>query len=235
MTFGDTPPEHLYTNQTTPYFRAPHIYIALPMRFFPGRKVLTPEQAKSLGVDPGYSGDCADCVFMTSRGAARYDRTFMEGFIRPGTDLGNWASRAGMAACGVIPTGPAEISLYKQANYAQPTAHLLRYILRTDGFASVRAPYRGGELLTRPLKFTGHTLRINFSTSAAGSVRIEIQDESNRAAPGFALTDCEEIVGDSIARTVAWKGSSEVSRLAGKPVRLRFVMKDADVFAVQFS
>jgi hypothetical protein len=26
MDFGGTPPEHLYTNSTTPYFRAPHIF-----------------------------------------------------------------------------------------------------------------------------------------------------------------------------------------------------------------
>ena len=29
MTFGDVPHEHLYTNQTAAYFRAPHIYTAL--------------------------------------------------------------------------------------------------------------------------------------------------------------------------------------------------------------
>ena len=37
MSFGDAPPEHLYTNQTQPYFRAPHIYIATPARFNPDR------------------------------------------------------------------------------------------------------------------------------------------------------------------------------------------------------
>jgi hypothetical protein len=45
MSFGDTPREHLYTSQTHPYFRAPHVYLATPMRFMPGRKVLTSEQA----------------------------------------------------------------------------------------------------------------------------------------------------------------------------------------------
>jgi len=235
MNFGLTPPEHLYTNQTTPYFRAPHVYIAFPMRFFPGKRALTPEQAESLGVDPGYSGDCADCVFMTSRGGTRYDRTFMEAFIRPGADLGNWASRAGMAACGVIPTGPAEISLYKQANYAQPSAHLVRYTLRTDGFISVNAPYRGGEIVTRPLKFTGRKLVINFAASAAGSIRIEILDDSGRVVPGYRLADCEEILGDFIERTVTWKGSPDVSLLSGKEVRLRFVMKDVDLYSIRFT
>lgn len=38
MEYGDRPVEHLYTNQTHPYFRAPHIYLAVAARFFPGRK-----------------------------------------------------------------------------------------------------------------------------------------------------------------------------------------------------
>ena len=54
MSFGDTPYEHLYTNQTHPYFRAPHIYIAFAARFMPGRKVVTDEQAKLLNVNPKY-------------------------------------------------------------------------------------------------------------------------------------------------------------------------------------
>ncbi len=42
-----TPSQHLYTNQTQPYFRAPHIYIALPARYFPGKRVLTGQGAGS--------------------------------------------------------------------------------------------------------------------------------------------------------------------------------------------
>ncbi|MEW6303567.1 MAG: hypothetical protein AB1705_08860 [Verrucomicrobiota bacterium] len=234
MSFGGTPPEHLYTNQTHPYFRAPHLYVALPMRFMPGRKVLTDAQATKLGVAKGYGSDCAEAVLMTSRGGTQYDRTFMEGFIRPGTDLGNWASRAGLTALGVVPTGPAEMSLYKQAHYTQPTAHLLRYTLRTDGFASLNAPYKGGEMTTKPLKFSGKQLVLNFSTSAAGSVRVEIQDAQGKPIPGFALADATETIGDDIERIVAWKNGSDVSKLAGQPVRLRFVMKDADVYSLRF-
>ncbi len=199
------------------------------MRFMPGRKVLTPDQAKTLGVDPGYAGDCAECVFMTSRGGASYQRTFMEGFIRPGSDPGNWASRAGMTACGIAGTGDSELSIYKQAHYAQPSAHLLRYTLRTDGFASVNAPYTGGEMITRPFVHTGKKLVLNVSTSAAGSVRVEIIGSDGRPMEGRALADCDEIIGDMVERPVAWRGSGDVSMCAGKPVRLRFVMKDADL------
>lgn len=234
MSFGDTPREQLYTSQTQPYFRAPHIYLATPMRFLPGRKALTDEQARSLGVDPGYASDCADAVFMSSRGGNRYTRTFMEALIRPGPDLGNWASRAGLTALGIVPTGPAELSLYKQAHYAQPSVHLLRYTLRTDGFTSVNAPYRGGELLTKPLKFTGRELVINFATSAAGSVKVEVQDANGTPLPGFTLAEAVDQIGDEIERGVRWNSKAELASLSGQPVRLRFVMKDADLYSLRF-
>ena len=53
--------------------------------------------------------------------------------------------------------------------------------------------------------------------------------------PGFTLADCDEQFGDTIDRVVSWKSRVDVSGLAGKPVRLRFELKDADVFAFQFT
>jgi hypothetical protein len=234
MSFGDTPREHLYTSQTHPYFRAPHLYVATPMRFLPGRKVLTAKQARTLGVDPGYASDTAETVFMTTRGGRRYTRTFMEGFIRPGPDLGNWASRAGLSALGIVPTGLAEMSLYKQAHYAQPSCHLVRYTLRTDGFVSVNAPFAGGEFVTKPVTFTGRELVVNFSTGAAGRLRVELQNAAGETLPGFALADAVDQVGDEIDRVVGWKTGRDVGRLAGNAVRLRFVMQDADLYSLRF-
>lgn len=75
---------------------------------------------------------------------------------------------------------------------------------------------------------------MNFSTSAAGSIQVEIQDASGQSISGFALEDCPEIYGDRIRQVVAWKQGSDVSQLAGQPIRLRFVMKDADLYAIQF-
>ena len=51
---------------------------------------------------------------------------------------------------------------------------------------------------------------------------------------GFALDDCEETFGDSVDRAVAWRSGADLRALAGKPVRLRFVLKDADVFSYRF-
>ncbi|HOW19291.1 MAG TPA: hypothetical protein PLC79_09660, partial [Phycisphaerae bacterium] len=106
--------------------------------------------------------------------------------------------------------------------------------LRLDGFVSVNAPYAGGEFITKPLLFEGRKLTLNISTSAVGSVKVEIQDAGGKPLAGFAAEDCIEIWGDEIARTVAWKGGTDVSKLAGRPVRLRFVMKDADIYAFRF-
>lgn len=227
--------EHLYTNQTSPYFRAPHIYIGIAARFFPGRRVLTPDQAKEVGVDPGYFNDCSDAVLITTRGGNEYSRTFPEGFVRPGIGLQNWVSRTNYPALNVVQTGEATMSFYVNQNYGQPTAHMRRYEIRLDGFASVRGSYAGGEMTTKLLTFQGDRLELNFATSAAGGIRVEIQDADGKAIPGFSLADTNEIIGNEVSRVATWKSGNDVSSLAGKPVRLRFVLKDADLYAMKFS
>ena len=75
---------------------------------------------------------------------------------------------------------------------------------------------------------------MNFATSAAGSVRVEIQDPAGKPVEGFSLADCPDHFGDTVERVVNWNNRKDVSRLAGKPVRLRFVLKDADLYSFQF-
>ena len=241
MAYSDTgaeiPSQHLYTNQTHPYFRAPHIYVALPGRFQAGRRVLTDAQAAEIDAhaEGGGVDDISDGVLMTSRsGTTHYDFTFRESFVRPGIGIRNWTSRNNYPALGVVQTGPNEMSMYVQRDYGQETAYLERLTLRLDGFASVSAPYDGGEMVTRLLQFLGRELEINYSTSAAGGLRIEVQDAEGKPIPGFTLDDCPEIIGDEIERVVSWRGGSDLSDLAGRAVRLRFVMKDADLFAIRF-
>jgi len=202
------PGEHIYTTVTHPYFRAPHLYIALPTRFYPER------------------GESTDILFMTARGNAPYDRTFREAFIRPGLDPARWGNRSNYAALNVVPTGPTEISLY--------TTPFRRFVLRTDGFASVHVGADVGEMVTRPLRFSGGELTLNYSTSAGGSLRVEIQDTEGKPLPGLALAECRNLVGDAIEQPVTWEKGSDLSSLAQRPVRLRLVMSDADLFALRF-
>jgi hypothetical protein len=52
------------------------------------------------------------------------------------------------------------------------------------------------------------------------------------------LDDSEMIYGDRIRHVVRWGDeatrSADVSRLAGLPIRLRFVMQEADLYSLKF-
>ena len=100
---------------------------------------------------------------------------------------------------------------------------------------SANAPLKGGELITRPFTFEGGALSLNAATSAAGSVRVEIQDGDGKALKGYTLRDCDEIYGDYLDWMVTWKGQADVRSLADKPVRLRFALSDADLYSLQFT
>lgn len=234
MDAGGTPPEHMYTNQTTPYYRAPQVYISLAARFMPERRVVSEADARKLGIEGGYFKDCSDNVLMTSRGGNVYARTFMEGFVRPGIGLENWTSRTNYPACGIVPTGDTEMSFYIQHNYGQPTARLDRYSLRPDGFVSVRAGYDGGLFTTKPLLFTGSSLYLNFSTSAAGAIRVALLHPDGSPIAGYGFEESAEIIGNMLDLPVQWNGNTDISALAGTPVCIQFQMKDADLYAIQF-
>ena len=221
---GDSPAEHLYKNAATTYYRQPDILLMFPKRFLPERK------ADPNWPHPGLS----DIVFMSSRDGIRWQRRFLEAFLRPGLDPLNWHERAIEVGQGLVPTGPGEMSLYYIEHYRTDSVHIRRGVLREDGFVSVHAPYAGGELVTRPLVFSGDRLVINYATSAAGSLGVEIQDAGGKPFAGFGFEDAAEIYGDQTDRVVTWKGGPDVGALAGQPVRLRFVMKDADLYSLRF-
>jgi hypothetical protein len=158
----------------------------------------------------------------------------MEGYLVPGIGPENWVSRTNYPARNVVQTGPFEMSFYVNQNYGQPTSHLRRYSLRLDGFSCVRAGYDGGQLVTKPLRFAGKELVLNFATSAGGGIRAEIQDAGGRPLPGFGQQDAVELIGNELARVVRWRSGSDLTSLSGQPVRLRFTLKDASLYALQF-
>jgi hypothetical protein len=217
-----SPIEEFYTNATVPAPGAPHMLLSFPKRFVADRKKVAEHPG------PGLS----DTVFMTSRDGVHWDRTFAEALIRPGLDQRNWTERSNMAAWGIVPTSPTEWSIYVSEHYRWDDNRLRRYSIRREGFASVHAGAHGGEWTTRPLKFEGKDLRLNYSTSAAGSVRVEVLDEAGKRLEGH---DSAELFGDELEAVVQWNGGGDLSALAGRAVRFRFVMRDADLFALKAS
>ena len=107
--------------------------------------------------------------------------------------------------------------------------------MRVDGFASAHAGYPQGELVAKPIRFTGKRLILNYATSGAGSVRVEIQNAKGQALPRFCLDASDELYGDEMDRAYRWAGNPDLGACAGKPVRLRIVLQDADLYSLRFA
>lgn len=248
LRYPGAPKEHLYTNAIKPYHRAPHLFIGFPTRYVErgwseSMKALpdTEHRRHRSSVSPRYGTAITEGLLMSSRDGATFQR-WPEAFLRPGPERPDtWAYGNQYLAWQLVetpsalPGAPNELSLYATEGYwTGKQDQVRRYTLRMDGFVSVQAPLSGGEMVTKPLVFAGSRLELNLATSAAGSLHVEIQDAAGQPLDGFALADCGEIFGDSLAREVTWKKGSDVSTLAGKPVCLRFVLKDADLYALKF-
>ncbi|HOD52192.1 MAG TPA: hypothetical protein PLJ71_20370 [Candidatus Hydrogenedentes bacterium] len=248
LEYPGAPVEQLYTNQIIPYYRAPHIFLGFPTRYLdrgwsPSMEALPePEHRhKRSEASPREGTALTDGLFMTSRDAhtfRRWDRTFLRPGLRTrhnwvyGDNYQNWGI---VETASPMPGAPREISIYATESYWTGDSSMLRrFTLRVDGFVSLRAEWRGGEIITKPLVFAGNALSLNFATSAAGAIAIEIQDAAGTPLEGYALADCPPLFGDSIARIVTWKSGIDISSLAGRPIRLRFVMRDADLYSLQF-
>jgi hypothetical protein len=106
--------------------------------------------------------------------------------------------------------------------------------VRRHGFASIRAECEGGWFITRPFLFSGNRLVLNYATSAVGSVRIELQDASGTPLEGFSGDEMDVLYGDELEGVVRWRNGADVSRLAGKPIMMKAILHDADLYAFQF-
>jgi hypothetical protein len=256
LSYEDSPAENIYTNEVKPYQRAPHLFIGFPTRYLErgwsdSMRALPDRERREWRAQKGrypnaspserYGVAVTEGLFMASRDGVKFKR-WNEAFLRPGIERdGTWAYGDQYIGWQLVETksalegAPDELSLYATENYwMDHGSKLRRYTLRQDGFVSAQAPMSGGELITKPLRFKGGKLALNFATSAAGGVRVEIQDPEGKALPGFALEDCPPLFGDTIERTVTWQNGGDVSAIAGQSVRLRFALQDADVYAFHF-
>jgi hypothetical protein len=248
VTYVDSPSEHLYTNQVKPYHRAPHLLIGFPTRYVErgwseSMRALPEGEHREwrARTSQRYGTALTEGLLMASRDGVHFKR-WNEAFLRPGPERpGTWNYGHQYLAWHLVETrspddgAPAELSLYATESYwTDRSSALRRYVLRLDGFVSISAPMSGGELVTKPFTFTGRKLSLNFATSAAGSIRVELQDAAGRALPGLALADCEELFGDTVDRSVAWARGKEVGAVAGQVVRLRVALRDADLYSFRF-
>ena len=251
LKYANSPQEELYTNVVKPYYRAPQMYIGLPVRYVqrnwgPSMDALPDSANRRLRstAESRFGTALTETLIMGSRDGVHFKR-WNEAFMRPGIERkATWNYGQQYAAWSMVETksgmegAPNELSFYNtEGTWGTLTPDgdgLRRYTLRLDGFVSVNTPMSGGELFTQPIVFDGTELLLNFSTSAAGEIKVEILDIDGKVIRDYSADDCASIFGDSINRKVYWNKGGDVSSLAGRVVRLHFVMKDADLYSFKF-
>ena len=122
-----------------------------------------------------------------------------------------------------------KLPIERNGMYAEASVGVAR--LRRDGFASMTAGENEGVLTTRSLVFTqGDRLFVNVNCPE-GKLRVEVLDADGAVIPGLSEEECEAIVLDATRVAVRWKDGPRLGSLQGRPVRLRFHLKQGDLYA----
>ena len=215
--------QHHYTNAIQRYDRAPHLLVGFPTRFLPRSKF--PDRP-----------EWTEPILIAGRDGRSF-RLWNDPII-PANTRATSGNRSNYISWGLVqlPGKANEYSLYAAEDRRTGTSmRLRRYSYRTDGFVSVSARNSAGELLTKPLKFSGNRLVVNYSAKSGGSLRVELQDADGKPFSGYELGNSQVNGSDKIERTATWKKTNDVSQLTDHPIRLRFVLKDADLYSFQFN
>jgi len=191
--------------------------------------------------------DVLEVHLMTSRDGLRWERPTRRPIIPSGEPGSDWEGGV-YAGCGLVSMQPGEWSLpigpkwhtHNQGRFPEgwPSilpnrGYLCRAIWRQDGFTSLEAQSEG-KCSTVPITFSGKCLEINAWTRFAGEIRVELAEASGETIAAHTFEECDPISGDALKHTVTWKGKSDLSAWAGKPMRLRFWLRRARLYAIQF-
>lgn len=103
-------------------------------------------------------------------------------------------------------------------------------ILRRDGFASMQAGDQEGRLTTRPVLFHGRHLFVNVD-APEGELRVEVLDRAGQAIEPYTRDNCDVVRTDGTLQSVKWKGAGDLEKLAGKPVRFRFHLRQGKLYS----
>ena len=104
-------------------------------------------------------------------------------------------------------------------------------VLRLDGFCSMQAGSDEGNLVTRSENLETPSVTINARTRDGGHVVAEIVDTAGRTLEGFSRSDCRAFQGDELRHVMHWTTTEFTPRQQAAEKRLRFYLKDADLYS----
>jgi hypothetical protein len=62
-------------------------------------------------------------------------------------------------------------------------------------------------------------------------VYVEVCSLDGKALPNFSYSDCQPISTDSTKHLVTWKGGNSLELYIGKPIRFKFYLTNAKLYA----
>lgn len=209
LTYAEgTPEEHLYTNAIQKYYRAPHLFVGFPTRFTPNTQQVEP-------------------ILMSSRDGVRFQR-YAGPVIPQDAPKDRDHNRSNYMVWGMVtlPHSPNEISVYATENYYESTpGRVRRFTYRVDGFVALRAANEVGHVLSRPIRYSGELLQLNYRVQSGGHLKVEFLDLSNNPV-GVSKT----LTGDEIDGTVAWEASPMNHN---GTIRMKFTFKKTDLYSMR--
>jgi hypothetical protein len=103
--------------------------------------------------------------------------------------------------------------------------------LRRDGFAALSADGGSGEILTRPLLFSGSCLFVNVNCPQ-GELKVEMIDATSETPiAGFSLVQCQPISTDCTLQRVTWQNETTLRAWRGKAVQFRFSLTAGSLYS----
>lgn len=240
--FSDGLDEPLYTNNVQIYPNCKNRLIGFPVRYTE-RQAWTEnmEQIKSAQVKKSAMQEheqrtglaVTDCIFICSRDGNFWHR-FNEAFLTPDYENdNNWVYGDCYFAYGLIDGGKEKYYMYAYDNHRSKGLKkpYIRYEIRKDGFACIKAKSKEEVVVTKPIIFTGNNLHLNFKTSAKGYIYVDVLDENCNI---LSTISSFEIFGDNIDRKISFADGSDFSKYQNTKIRLRFRMSEAKLYSIWF-
>ncbi|HEY0863953.1 MAG TPA: LamG-like jellyroll fold domain-containing protein [Lacunisphaera sp.] len=234
----------IYVPKAVKYRWAPDAYLAFPCMYFHYEEAGPPTRRVLAEKEHGRGSGPIETQLMVSRDGVKWTRYPRPVWLGVGLTDGFDIHQTYMAQ-GMVRRGD-EIWMY---SYNTEEYHsggktgktlrrgLFRTVHRLDRFVAAEAPYDQEALMySRPFTFTGKQLVLNVDTAASGWLQVGLQRGDGTAIPGYGLDDCVYVNGNELRYPVEWLGKgTDISALAGNPVRLVLRMRGSRLFSLQFT
>ena len=211
--------DNLYTTACFRLREARNVYIMITGVFDSEKNTVTPNLA-------------------VSRDGIAWNR-FRKPFILPGKE-GTWDSGGGYPLAAEVPYGDSLLFYYIGKSEAHGNHHndgIGISAIKYGRFVGLKAGESGGTVTTHTLRLTHQggrlpergILSVNADASE-GSIRFEILDENGTPIPDFSRDKSIALTDDNLRHYVRWKSQRTLYPVIGKPVKLRFHMKNATLY-----